>query len=125
MSRQMEPLPFRTPQHPLFRTNNWGGASPLLARDLTKEALEQRYTRLNVTRMRDEIFPSDLVPASMTDQTVRKGALDPPTPERRRRVLVSSWVFFRREKRKAQLGCKRKRWNFPRWDPENRWPQGW
>ncbi|MCD7472039.1 hypothetical protein HAX54_012916 [Datura stramonium] len=53
--RQMDLLNFRTPQHPSLGTNNWGGASPLLARNVPKESLEQRYARLNV-RTRDEVF---------------------------------------------------------------------
>ncbi|XVF32415.1 hypothetical protein REPUB_Repub17cG0080500 [Reevesia pubescens] len=57
--RQREVLAFRTPQHPSLGTNNWGGASPLLARDIPKESLEQRYLRLNSIRNRDEIFPTD------------------------------------------------------------------
>ena len=34
--RQRELLDFRTPQHPSLGTNNWGGASSLLARNITK-----------------------------------------------------------------------------------------
>ncbi|KAL9659610.1 hypothetical protein QQ045_024417 [Rhodiola kirilowii] len=115
--RQREPLPlaFRTPQHPSLGTNNWGGASPLLARDLTKESLEQRYTRLNITRMRDEIFPSNF------EDFVTKESLA-PTPRRKSGAFVTSLIFFRK---KAQLGSRRKRWSFPKWDPKNRWPQGW
>ncbi|KAK0582010.1 hypothetical protein LWI29_020396 [Acer saccharum] len=58
--RQREILvSFRTPQHPSLGTNHWGGASPLLARDIPKESLDQRYLRLNSIRSRDEIFPAD------------------------------------------------------------------
>ncbi|KAK7846792.1 hypothetical protein CFP56_007474 [Quercus suber] len=56
--RQRELLDFRTPQHPSLGTNNRGGASPLLARNIPKESLELRYPRLNTIHTRDEIFPA-------------------------------------------------------------------
>lgn len=56
--RQRELQDFRTPQHPSLGTNNWGGASPLLARNIPKEPLEMRYLRLNTIRTGDEIFPA-------------------------------------------------------------------
>ncbi|KAI3461628.1 hypothetical protein Pfo_018291, partial [Paulownia fortunei] len=59
--RQRELLEFRTPQHPSFGTNNWGGASPLLARSIPKESLDQRYLRLNTIRDRDQVFPSTTI----------------------------------------------------------------
>ncbi|MED6199521.1 hypothetical protein PIB30_076728, partial [Stylosanthes scabra] len=57
-SEELMILEFRTPQHPssLGINNNWGGASPLLARNVPKESLEQKYTRLNNTRTVDGIF---------------------------------------------------------------------
>ncbi|RDX71170.1 hypothetical protein CR513_49517, partial [Mucuna pruriens] len=57
--REGEVWEFRTPQHPSLGTNNWGGASPLLARNIPKESLEQKYTKLNTVRTRDEIFTVD------------------------------------------------------------------
>ncbi|MED6192615.1 hypothetical protein PIB30_011684 [Stylosanthes scabra] len=60
-SEELMILEFRTPQHPSssslgINNNNWGGASPLLARNVPKESLEQKYTRLNNTRTVDGIF---------------------------------------------------------------------
>lgn len=61
---------FRTPQHPSLGKNNWGGASPLLARNIPHETIELRYLKLNSTRTRDEIFPlledDDYLPVSYT-----------------------------------------------------------
>ncbi|GMN48958.1 hypothetical protein TIFTF001_018138 [Ficus carica] len=48
--RRKELVEFRTPQHPSLGTNHWGGASPMLARNIPKESLEQRYRRLNSIR---------------------------------------------------------------------------
>lgn len=47
---QREILGLRTPQHPCLGTNHWGGASPMLARNVPKESLEQRYEQLNTIR---------------------------------------------------------------------------
>ncbi|KAK2648648.1 hypothetical protein Ddye_016137 [Dipteronia dyeriana] len=122
---------FRTPQHPSLGTNHWGGASPLLARDIPKESLEQRYLRLNSIRSRDEIFPADdeddfnyqlshkthHAPKVVHDQSA------PRTPGHSSRLglILSKLTAARKEK--AVLGSK-KSW-FPRWDPQHRWPQGW
>ncbi|KAK8654217.1 hypothetical protein V6N13_128190 [Hibiscus sabdariffa] len=118
--KQREFLEFRTPQHPSLGTNNWGGASPLLARDIPKESLEQRYTRLNYVRNRDEIFPAD----SYLFQSQPAKHEHAPTPSRRSRGFLTMFKFPRKET--VMLGSKsnRRRW-FPRWDPKNRWPQGW
>ncbi|GFZ17546.1 hypothetical protein Acr_26g0008160 [Actinidia rufa] len=117
--RQRELLEFRTPQHPSLGTNNWGGASPLLARDIPKESLEQRYERLNTIRTRDEIFPPG------EDNFVIYFPENPERPPKRsRRGLLAklSWPW----KEKTTLGSetKRMRW-FSTWNPKNRWPQGW
>ncbi|KDP26553.1 hypothetical protein JCGZ_17711 [Jatropha curcas] len=129
MRQRDQLLEFRTPQHPSLGTNNWGGASPLLARNVPKESLEQRYSRLNTVRTRDEIFPSqhddngtyfNFFPNISSKYEV------PNTPCRGRvRGLLSRLIFVRKENT-ATLGLdsKKKKW-FPRWDPKNRWPQGW
>ncbi|KAI6684194.1 hypothetical protein NL676_030107 [Syzygium grande] len=53
----MELRDFRTPQHPSLGTNNWGGASPLLAKNVPAESLEQKYLKLHSICALDEIFP--------------------------------------------------------------------
>ncbi|KAK6940682.1 hypothetical protein RJ641_030213 [Dillenia turbinata] len=132
--RQREPLEFRTPQHPSLGTNNWGGASPLLARDIPKASLEQRYLRLNTVCNGDVIFPiyeDELVyfPPAFKQNC-------PPTPSHCIRGFISKLVTpqWKRAKEGANtkreicnvtLGSnpKKRRW-FPRWDPKNRWPNG-
>ncbi|GMI98711.1 hypothetical protein HRI_003540400 [Hibiscus trionum] len=118
--RQREFVEFRTPQHPSLGTNNWGGASPLLARDIPKKSLEQRYTRLNSIRNRDEIFPSN---ADLFQSQLAKHE-QAPTPNRRRRGFLKKLMFPRKETVTLGSSSSRRRW-FPRWDPKNRWPQGW
>ncbi|XVF71975.1 hypothetical protein PTKIN_Ptkin12aG0083700 [Pterospermum kingtungense] len=120
--RQRELLEFRTPQHHSLGTNNWGGASPLLARDIPKESLEQRYLRLNSVRTDDDHF-------NYVSQTLAATYEEAPTPSRRSRGFLSK-LLMKPPPRKgtATLGTnsKRRRWfPFPRWDPKNRWPQGW
>lgn len=142
-------LQFRTPQHPSSGTNNWGGASPMLARDVPKESLEQRYINLNSIRTRDEIFPvldhdffkiltekeSQCPPTPSRDHDFFKSLTEkesqcPPTPSRRKGILLR-FIFrqkdrkFRQKDRSAQLGSpKKKRW-FAKMDHKTRWPQGW
>ncbi|GMI69307.1 hypothetical protein HRI_000600000 [Hibiscus trionum] len=118
--RQRELLEFRTPQHPSLGTNNWGGASPLLARDIPKESLELRYSRLNSIRTRDEIFPTD---ANLFQSQAAKHE-HAPTPSRGNRGFLSKLMFPRKETATLGVNSNRRRW-FPRWDPKNRWPQGW
>ncbi|KAF2320454.1 hypothetical protein GH714_027551 [Hevea brasiliensis] len=122
--RQRELLEFRTPQHPSLGTNNWGGASPLLARNIPKEALEQRYSRFNTIRTRDEIFPAQpdefYFLAQINRASKHQGT---PTPSHSRsRGLFSMLKFPRKEKAMTLGSNSKKRW-FPRWDPKNRWPQ--
>ncbi|EEF30016.1 conserved hypothetical protein [Ricinus communis] len=122
--RQRELLEFRTPQHPSLGTNNWGGASPMLARNVPKESLEQRYSRLNTVRTRDEIFPvaeDDEYFKFFNQFYASKGDV----PSMRGGKGFLSWLKYPR-KQKVTLGLKtqKKTW-FPRWDPKNRWPQGW
>ena len=119
--RQRELLEFRTPQHPW--TNNWGGASPLLARDIPNESLEQRYIRLNSVRTRDEIFPTD-DHFNYISQTHAAKYQQAPTPSRRSRGFLSKLMLPRKETATLGTNSNRRRW-FPRWDPKNRWPQGW
>ncbi|MFS8014702.1 hypothetical protein Hanom_Chr15g01347591 [Helianthus anomalus] len=117
---QRELLEFRTPQHPSLGTNNWGGASPMLAREIPKESLEQRYARFNTVRTHDEIFPTYVLPQSQgqsqsqTSKSFRKGYL-----------LKLIWPD-KKTKGKQTLGArlKKRRW-LPEFDPKGRWPQGW
>ena len=127
--RQREVTEFRTPQHPSLGTNNWGGASPLLARDIPKESLEQRYLKLNSIRTRDEIFPAKDDDFIYLPQTAAPKTAYPSTPAAQGRKGFFSKLLKRgvhKENAAAVLGSnsKHKRW-FPRWDPANRWPQGW
>lgn len=119
--RQRELLDFRTPQHPSLGTNHWGGASPLLARNVPKESLEQRYLNLNAIRTRDEIF-------STLDHEFFKSsppqAEAPPTPTPSRRGILLKLIWPRKENGATLGSPKKKKW-FPKWDPKKRWPQGW
>lgn len=136
--RQWEHLEFRTPQHPsIFASNNWGGASPLLARNIPKEALEQRYLRLNASRGHEQVFPSTTIEEeifkSQPSKTIRDeifaflkadGAkYEFSAAPRRGRGRLWRW---RRRKQSAcaTLGDSSSKW-LPRWDPKNRWPNGW
>ncbi|KAK1437316.1 hypothetical protein QVD17_03107 [Tagetes erecta] len=119
--RQSELLEFRTPQHPSLGTNNWGGASPMLAREIPKESLEQRYVRFNTIRTHDEIFVTthdNYLPQSQTQSQTRKSF-------RKRFMLKLIWRDKKTEGSKT-LGArlKRRRW-LPELDPKGRWPQGW
>lgn len=126
--RQREHLNFRTPQHPSLGTNNWGGASPLLARNIPKESLDQRYLKLNSIRTRDEIFLADdqhFIIKQLPESFAPAYELPPLTPARR--GVLFKLLFSEKEKNLVMLGSgskKKKRW-FPSWDPKNRWPQGW
>lgn len=121
-------MEFRTPQHPSLSTNNWGGASPLLARNIPKESLEQRYLKLNSIRARDEIFlpAADVDFIYLPQKPVPEPAYHPSTPRHGRKGLLSKLMRLPHKEGAAALGSspKKRRW-FPRWDPANRWPQGW
>ncbi|CAK7346427.1 unnamed protein product [Dovyalis caffra] len=121
--RQIESLNFRTPQHPSLGTNNWGGASPMLARNVPKESLEQKYLRINSIHTRDKIFLSTDDDFNYLPQTCTPKYEIPQTPSRRRKGILLKFLFPKEEKT-ATLGSnsKKKIW-FPRWDPKNRWPQ--
>ena len=125
--RRKELVEFRTPQHPSMGTNHWGGASPLLARNIPKESLELRYLRLNSIRTRDEIFPifeDDFNWPVPEPYAEKKEHLATP-----RRITIRGLLpklTFRRKENVAELGsnAKKNSW-FPRLDPHKRWPQGW
>lgn len=117
---------FRTPQHPSLGKNNWGGASPLLARNIPHETIELRYLKLNSTRTRDEIFPlledDDYLPVSYTP---RLQCLESKSKEVKGSSVLSKLSLPWKGKRKTLLGSNsRKKW-FKKWDYQNRWPQGW
>ncbi|CAL5432731.1 unnamed protein product [Camellia sinensis] len=113
---------FRTPQHPSLGANNWGGASPLLARDIPKEALEQRYARLNSVRTRDEIFPAANDDSIYFPQAQAPKLGCPPKPTRRGFFTKLIWRPRKMKTITLGSGSKKRRW-FPKWDPTNRWPQ--
>ncbi|GLT42337.1 hypothetical protein SLA2020_163400 [Shorea laevis] len=98
--RQREHLEFRTLQHPSLGNNSWGGASPLLARNIPKETLDQRYSRLNNVRVCDEIFPANgdydfQLDSPSTHATEHEPA---PMPRHCRRGFLAKLIFQRKEK---------------------------
>uniref|UniRef100_B9GS29 Uncharacterized protein n=1 Tax=Populus trichocarpa TaxID=3694 RepID=B9GS29_POPTR len=122
--RQREALNFRTPQHPSLGSKNWDGASPLLARNIPKESLEQKYFRIDSIRTRDEIFPAN-DDFNYLPQTYTPKYEVPQTPSRRHKGILLKFLFPEEENiitLGSNSNSKRKRW-FPRWDPKNRWPQ--
>ncbi|KAJ8534671.1 hypothetical protein K7X08_016399 [Anisodus acutangulus] len=133
--RQRDILEFRTPQHPSLGRNNWGGASPLLARNVPKESLDQRYARLNTIRTRDEVFlelESDNFLNMLNAEASKYEA--PATSVRQGKF----WKLIWRPRRKLNIvrpassssssslgtGSKKKKY-FKRLDPKNKWPNGW
>ncbi|KAF3436171.1 hypothetical protein FNV43_RR23263 [Rhamnella rubrinervis] len=130
MRRRELVVEFRTPQHPSLGTNNWGGASPLLARDIPKESLEQRYLKLNSVRTRDEICP---IPDDDDDDghfnyvnAAEKHEYHTAPSRNRNRGLLWKLLFPRKGKTREVGSNARKGSSWlPRWDPQNRWPQGW
>ncbi|KAK7396427.1 hypothetical protein VNO78_17427 [Psophocarpus tetragonolobus] len=124
--REGEVLEFRTPQHPSLGTNNWGGASPLLARNIPKESLEQKYSKLNTVRTCDEIFPADV--EYYVNPSNETGASAKRWNKGRGLLFKFKSLFVRREKNTITLGSNLnniRRWRLPRMDPKTRWPQGW
>ncbi|KAL3749649.1 hypothetical protein ACJRO7_010734 [Eucalyptus globulus] len=144
---QLELRDFRTPQHPSLGTNNWGGASPLLARNVPKECLEQKYLKLTSIRSCEEIFlvagdnedgnAFNHLPQPIGSMAAAECPPGHPTPRRAaRRGLLLKLVIGPRMDRKGEIRLgsnghanessnpQKKRW-LPRWDPRNRWPQGW
>ncbi|KZV21480.1 hypothetical protein F511_08245 [Dorcoceras hygrometricum] len=138
--RQRELLEFRTPQHPSFGTNNWGGASPLLARDIPKASLDQRYLRLNTIRDRDQVFPSTTIEeaifnsppaATIGDEIFSFSKSDEQTkyvyPAARRRKGIIGRLIWKPRKQSVMLGsdsASRFKW-LPKMDSKRRWPNGW
>ncbi|XAR58635.1 hypothetical protein NMG60_11014110 [Bertholletia excelsa] len=122
--KQRELLEFRTPQHPSLGTNNWGGASPLLARNIPKESLEQRYARLNSIRTRDEIFPAHDGDSTFFPHYETKRKCPPGTGRKGLLFLLVRRPWKKEEKITLGSSLKKRRW-LPRLDPRNRWPQGW
>lgn len=138
MVRQRELAEFRTPQHPSLGTNNWGGASPLLARNIPNESLEQRYQRLNSVRNDGEIFTAASASPLQDDgggddfmSFSKSEASKYGAPSRGRFSLIRKLAWRAQWKKKTTTTTvtlnsahKKKKW-FGRWDPKNRWPQGW
>ncbi|GAU25183.1 hypothetical protein TSUD_150820 [Trifolium subterraneum] len=116
---------FRTPQHPSLGTNNWGGASPLLARNIPEESLEQKYAKLNTIRTRDEIFPADSnnLYSFKHNRSVKRSYNR--SIARVKNLVIFKLLFTRKEKRTTTLGSNSKKIWLPRLDHKNRWPQGW
>ncbi|KAL8253013.1 hypothetical protein R6Q59_036706 [Mikania micrantha] len=123
---QREVLEFRTPQHPSIGTNNWGGASPMLAREIPKESLEQRYVRFNTIRTHDEIFHAAHAHVFVNpSQSQSQSQSQTRKPFRKGFLLKMIWPD-NKTKGKKTLGAimKKRRW-LPELDPKGRWPQGW
>ncbi|KAJ9564988.1 hypothetical protein OSB04_000954 [Centaurea solstitialis] len=95
-------------------TNNWGGASPLLARDIPKESLEQKYLRFNYIRTHDEIFPAH--------ENVVEIRTEFSKPSRKGILLKLIWPDKKGKENEGNL--KKKRW-LPKLNRKRRWPQGW
>ena len=119
--RQREIVEFRTPEHPSLGTNHWGGASPLLARNIPNESLELKYLRPNTNRTRDEIYPPHHECYYVSKYEY---ATTPSRSSRSSKGFLSKLMFPWKKKVVLDLKPKKKRW-FTRWDPLNRWPQGW
>lgn len=128
-----ELLEFRTPQHPNFGTNNWGGTSPLLARNIPNEALDQRYLRLNTKRDHDDLFVAPTIqeeifgspPPSTIGDEIFSFAKDGQSKHEYRRKWHIRKLIWQPRKRSSLLGStSSSRW-FPRLKMKKRWPQGW
>ncbi|KAK6780628.1 hypothetical protein RDI58_022812 [Solanum bulbocastanum] len=134
--RQRDLQEFRTPQHPSLGRNNWGGASPLLARNVPKESLDQRYVRLNTIRTRDEVFlelENDNF-LNMLNAEASKYESPASNPVRRGKFWKLIWrprhklniVRPSSSSSSSSLGSSlKKKKVFKRLDPSNRWPNGW
>ncbi|KAG9441665.1 hypothetical protein H6P81_017519 [Aristolochia fimbriata] len=118
MQRQRELLAFRTPQHPSLGTNHWGGASPLLARNVPAESLETKYLRLTSIRTKDEIItPGD-------ELMIWTSKIFPSPAQKAAPQCRGFFLRWIQRKRKSVLGDKKKRRWLPFGDPQKRWPQG-
>ncbi|GAA0145103.1 hypothetical protein LIER_05369 [Lithospermum erythrorhizon] len=114
---------FRTPQHPSLGSNHWGGASPMLARNIPMESLELKYLKLNSVCSRDEIFPE--VEEDDFFRVSSRHGWAAATPSRGV-VLLRKMQCWRPQVKMAVLGRKtRRKWIIPKMDPKHRWPQGW
>ncbi|KAI3806061.1 hypothetical protein L1987_21953 [Smallanthus sonchifolius] len=115
---QREPLDSRSPQHPSSGTNNWGGASPMLASEIPKESLEQRYSTIRS----DEIFPAHEDVFISLPQSQSQTQDQARKPLRKGFLLELIWPNKGNERLDDKL--KKRRW-LPKLDPKGRWPQGW
>lgn len=129
MGREHEIVEFRTPQHPLTGSNNWGGASPLLSKHIPEESLKTSYLRFNA---KEAINDSELEPFPV-----------PPSPivfeGKRSARRGRGWVFPRmgwrwRSREEKVLGNeeerrkkkkKKKQSGLVPGGRRSRWPQGW
>ncbi|KAI4303723.1 hypothetical protein MLD38_039321 [Melastoma candidum] len=144
---------FKTPRLPSQGTNRWGGASPLLARHVPQESLDQVYQRVTAVHAHDEVYMCGTKEGYLES---RRRLFDPMLEEDEKEVVnqeaqscVGIKGFLRglmrmasrrkgRAYRVVRLGWRsrrlrmRRRWwrrlprfKFERWDYRNRWPQGW
>ncbi|CAN4093546.1 unnamed protein product [Withania somnifera] len=135
--RQRNLPEFRTPQHPSLGRYNWGGASPLLARNVPKESLEQRYVRLNTIRTRDDVFlelENDNFLNLLNIEASKYECHPAANPVRRGKFWKLIWrpcqklniVRTASSSSSSSLGSSsRKKKVFRRLDPKKKWPNGW
>lgn len=134
MGRERQVIEFRTPQHPIAGTNNWGGASPLLWKNIPKESRETSYLRFNAASALDHDdgnksrFParadsrSSMGHATAAARHGRKGG----SSEARKGGMLSMLMrWWTRREVKVLGGDKKKSSWPPGGDHCSRWPQGW
>lgn len=117
-------MDFRTPQHPKRGTNNWGGASPLLARNIATESLETKYLRLiNIHSRVEEIHPALDEVLPLLPRPPRVKSFNDCSQQRRGLF----WRWLRRDTggAGAVLSSKERSGWLPGGDYRTRWPQGW
>ncbi|GFY99578.1 hypothetical protein Acr_13g0009780 [Actinidia rufa] len=124
--RQRELLEFRTPQHPIFGDQQLGRCFSI--------ASQKSYPMSPSNKGMKGSTPSELatkssllmrkIPFSFLKLKPRSTSV----PQRQAgEGFLAKLIMFSPRKEKSALGSgtkKKKRW-LPRWNPENRWPQGW
>lgn len=128
MGREHEVVEFRTPQHPLSGSNNWGGASPLLSKNIPKESLGTTYLRFHdfVAANEPELYRAPVASSPAVAGGKRSG---------RRRPWWLSWRGIGRKEEvvlgKGDEGRKKKKSSTTTsggrggGGNKSRWPQGW
>ncbi|KAJ0970295.1 hypothetical protein J5N97_023172 [Dioscorea zingiberensis] len=89
MGREIDMGGFRSPKPPSDEKNNWGGASPMISRNVPKESMETSYVRFNPLSDMDDDDEERSV-RSMKKMTVPPAAAPPP-PARAERKSKRRW----------------------------------